>query len=345
MTVPGRRIFISTLALLAGLAFSLPFAAPAWAAGEVNVYSYRQPFLIKPLFDAFTKETGIDVNVVFAPKGMVERIKQEGRNSPADMIFTVDVGRLHDAVEAGILQPVETPTLTANVPAAYRHPDGLWYALTLRSRVVYASKERVKPGALETYEELATPEWKGRICMRSSQHDYNIGLLASLIAHHGMEQAEQWARGLKENLARKPQGNDRAQVKAIKEGECDVALVNSYYMGAMLRNEEQRPWAEAVRIVFPNQDGRGAHVNISGAGVARYAPNRANAIRLLEFLTNDQAQQMYAEQNDEYPVKVGVPWSDMVASWGKPRFDDLNLNEIAVHRADAVKIFDRVGIP
>jgi iron(III) transport system substrate-binding protein len=330
--------------LLAALAAPL-LPGPARAAEEVNVYSYRQPFLIKPLFDAFTRETGIRVNVVFAPKGMVERIRQEGRNSPADMIFTVDIGRLQDAVEAEILQPVRTPALERNVPAPYRHPDGQWYALTLRSRVVFASRERVRPGELETYEELATPEWKGRICMRSSQHDYNIGLLASLIVHHGAAEAEAWARGLKENLARKPQGNDRAQVRAIKEGECDVALVNTYYLGAMLQDAEQAQWADSVFMIFPNQQGRGAHVNISGAGVARHAPHKANAVRLLEFLSGDLAQRLYAEQNFEYPVRPGTPWSGLLESWGHFKMDAVALQQIAQHRAEAIRIFDRAGVP
>ena len=330
--------------LLAALAAPL-LPGPARAAEEVNVYSYRQPFLIKPLFDAFTRETGIRVNVVFAPKGMVERIRQEGRNSPADMIFTVDIGRLQDAVEAEILQPVRTPALERNVPAPYRHPDGQWYALTLRSRVVFASRERVQPGELKTYEELATPEWKGRICMRSSQHDYNIGLLASLIVHHGAAEAEAWARGLKENLARKPQGNDRAQVRAIKEGECDVALVNTYYLGAMLQDAEQAQWADSVFMIFPNQQGRGAHVNISGAGVARHAPHKANAVRLLEFLSGDLAQRLYAEQNFEYPVRPGTPWSGLLESWGRFRMDAVALQQIAQHRAEAIRIFDRAGVP
>ena len=326
----------------------LMVASTGWVAatpGEVNVYSYRQSYLIKPLFSAFTRETGIQVNVVFARKGMTERIRREGRNSPADMIFTVDIGRLNDALQAGILQGVRTPQLLANVPPTYRHPQGMWYGLTLRTRVILASKARVPKGSLRTYEELAGGDWKGRVCTRSSQHVYNVALLASMVAHHGETGAENWARGLLKNLARKPQGNDRAQVAAIKAGECDVALVNHYYLGLMLNNPKQSAWAEAVYLIFPNQQGRGAHVNITGAGIAKYAPNRANAVRLLEFLTGTLAQRMYAEQNYEYPVNPKAPWPALLESWGRFKADDLNLNELAKHRSLAIRIFDRVGFP
>ncbi len=332
-----------------GLALAIWMVAPTGevtaAPGEVNVYSYRQSYLIKPLFSAFTRETGIKVNVVFARKGMTERIRREGRNSPADMIFTVDIGRLNDAVEAGILQGVRTPKLLANVPPPYRHSKGMWYGLTLRARVILASKARVPKGSLRTYEELANGNWKGRVCTRSSQHVYNVALLASMVAHHGETGAENWARGLLKNLARKPQGNDRAQVAAIKAGECDVALVNHYYLGLMLNNQTQSAWAEAVYLIFPNQQGRGAHINIAGAGIAKHAPNRANAVRLLEFLTGTLAQRMYAEQNYEYPVNPKVPWPALLASWGRFKADDLNLNVLAKNRSLAIRIFDRVGFP
>ena len=338
-------IWKRTAATLLLLAAALLPGSQARAVEEVNVYSLRQPFLIEPILQVFTRQSGIKVNVVYAPQGLIERLKQEGRNSPADLLLTVDIGRLYDATEAGVLQPVRTPVLEANIPAPYRHPDGLWYALTLRARVVFASKARVKPEELHSYEALTAPLWKGRLCTRSSQHDYNIDLLASMIAHHGETYAEQWARGLLENLARKPQGNDRAQVKAIKEGECDIALVNTYYMGAMLEDKEQRAWADSVYLFFPNQAGRGAHVNLSGAGVTLSAPNKANAIRLLEFLSGDVAQRLYAERNHEYPVKPGVPWSPVVASWGRFKADALPLTEIAKRRAAALRTFDRVGFP
>lgn len=340
--VLGTRILVF---VAAALGLSMAMAANAVADGEVNIYSYRQPFLIKPMLNAFTRQTGIRTNVVFAPKGMITRLKQEGRNSPADLILTVDIGRINDAVEAGVLQPVKTKKLTANIPSQDRDPAGLWYGLTRRARIVYASRERVKPADLSTYEALADPGWKGRICIRSSQHVYNVALLASLVAHHGEEKAEEWARGLKANLARKPQGNDRAQVKAIFAGECDISLGNSYYMGKMLTNEKQIAWAESVFVFFPNQEGRGAHMNISGAGVTRHAGRKENAVRLLEFLSDDLAQKMYAEQNFEYPVKPGVPWSGIVESWGRFKADDIEMVKVARNRAAAIRIFDRAGIP
>jgi len=331
--------------LLLGLCGVLAFISSSTvrAESEVNVYSYRQPFLIKPLFDAFTKETGIEVNVVFDDKGLVERLKQEGRNSPADLILTVDIGRLQDAADAEVTQAVDNDTLNQNIPAQFRDPDGHWLGLTLRTRVIAASKERVAEGAIQSYEDLADPQWQGKICSRSGKHVYNIALLASMIVHHGEKQAEQWLTGVKNNLARKPQGNDRAQVKAIKEGECDIALINNYYVGLMLNNPEQTAWAEAVNIVFPNQDDRGTHVNISGMALTQSAPNKDNALRLMQFLSDDLAQQMYAEQNFEYPVKPGVAWSELLHSWGEFKIDDLALATVAEHRKAAILMVDRVA--
>lgn len=316
---------------------------PAAAENEVNVYSYRQPFLVKPLFDAFSKETGVKVNVVFAKKGLVKRLQAEGRNSPADLIFTVDIGRLHDVVKAKLVQPVKTKALDTNIPAKFRHPDGLWHGLTGRARVIYASLDRVKKGEIKSYEDLAAPKWKGRICTRKGDHVYQIGLLASMIVHHGSAKAETWLRGIKANLARKPQGNDRAQVKAIKEGVCDIALGNHYYMAKMLNNKKQRAWAESVRIVFPNQTGRGTHMNISGMALTKSAPNKANAIRLMEFLSDDPAQGMYAKQNFEYPLKTGVKWAPLILSWGEFRSDFANLAKVADARKAAIMMVNKVG--
>lgn len=333
-----NRIAAVAVALFMGVGTTV-----ASAEEVVNVYSYRQPFLIKPLFDAFTKESGIKVNIVFAKKGLTERLKREGANSPADLIFTVDIGRLNDVVEATLAQPVKTRKLKANIPSQYRHPDDLWYGLTTRARIIVASKERVKPGEISTYEELADRKWKGRVCTRSGKHVYMVALTASMIAHHGEKQAKQWLMGLKNNLARRPQGNDRAQAKAIKEGVCDLALINTYYMGKMLQKEDQAEWANAVYLIFPNQGNRGTHVNVTGMALTKSAPNKANAIKLMEFLSDNQAQQMYAEQNFEYPVKPGVPWSGLVASWGSFKIDKLPLAEIAELRKDAIKITDQVG--
>ncbi len=312
-------------------------------AAEVNVYSYRQPFLIKPLFDAFTKETGIKVNTVYAKKGLVERLKNEGANSPADLIFTVDIGRLTDAVDAEVTQAVKSDALNANIPASYRAANGHWFGLTTRARVIAASKERVQEGEIATYEDLADPKWKGRICTRSGKHPYMVALTASMIAHHGEAKAKTWLTGVKANLARKPQGNDRAQAKAVKEGQCDIAIMNHYYMAKMMRNEEQSAWADAVYLVFPNQKDRGTHLNVSGIALTKGAPNKANAIKLMEFLSGDLAQRMYAEENSEYPTKDGVPWSGLLASWGKFKADTVALDQVAKHRADAIKMADTVG--
>ncbi len=309
----------------------------------MNVYSYRQPFLIKPLFDAFTRETGIEVNAVFAKKGLVERLKREGANSPADLIFTVDIGRLNEAVEAGVTQSVQTPKLLANIPPQYRHPEGHWYGLTYRARIIIASKERVPRGQVTRYFDLADPKWRGRVCTRSGKHPYMVALIAAMIAHYGEPETEKWLRGVKANLARRPQGNDRAQAKAIKEGICDLSLINTYYMGKMAQEEEQWAWADAVYMIFPDQDGYGTHVNVSGVALTLSAPHRAEAVRLMEFLSDDLAQQMYAEQNFEYPVKPGVPWSGLLRSWGRFKADDLSLQRIAELRDEASKLVDRVG--
>ena len=324
------------IAVAAGLAV---LAAATVQAAEVNVYSYRQPFLVEPLFKAFTDRTGIKVNVVFAKKGLIERLKSEGTASPADLIFTVDIGRLHDAVKAGVVEPVKTDALAANIPASLRDPDGHWYGLTTRARLFFVSKDRVPEGGIGTYEQLTDPEWKGRICTRSGKHVYMIALTASMIAHHGKEKAEAWLAGLKANLARRPQGNDRAQVKAIHAGECDVAIGNHYYFQQMLDDPKQKPWADSARVVFPNQDGRGAHVNISGASLVKGAPNRANAIALLEFLSSKEGQGLYARVNGEYPVSVDVAGPEKLAAF---KADTLSLARVAELRGEAGRMADRV---
>ena len=331
--------------VVAVLGPALPLAT-AVAAEEVNLYSSRQPYLIKPLLDAFTAETEIKVNMVYMKKGMLERLKSEGINSPADLILTTDIGNLHNHDIAGLLQPVESAILSSNIPAQYRHPAGNWFGLTARARVIYASKSRVKIGEVTTYEDLTHPKMKGRVCTRSGKHVYNVSLLASIVVAKGAQAARDWAKRLKANLARKPQGNDRAQVKAVFEGECDVAVGNTYYMGKMATNEkkpEQKEWAASVKIIFPNQKGRGAHVNVSGAAVTQSAKNKANAIKLIEFLSNDAAQKIYAERNFEYPVKPGVAWHPLVASWGKFKADNTFLSKIASQRVLASKLVDQVS--
>lgn len=333
------------LGAVAAAIFAVSGGQFAFAAGEVNVYSYRQPYLIQPLLDTFSKETGIKVNVIFASKGLIERMAAEGRNSPADVLLTVDIGRLQSAVDKGVTQPVKTDVLLANIPEAYRDPEGRWYGLTRRARVVFASKARVKQDSI-TYEELADPKWRGKICIRDGQHVYNIALFASMIAHHGEEKAKAWLKGLKNNLARKPSGNDRAQIKAVFAGECDLAIGNTYYLAKMMLDDkepEQKEWAAAVKILFPNADGRGTHVNVSGMVLAKHAPHREEAIKLMEFLSSDEAQRIYAETNHEYPVKEGVPVSELVASWGELKADPMPLSEIAKLRKKASELVDEVA--
>ena len=314
----------------------------------VNLYSYRQPFLIEPLIKKFSEETGIKVNIVFANKGMLEKIKAAGANNPADAVLTVDIGRLYALKAGGVFDPVQSKVLEANIPANLRDPEGLWFGLTTRARIAMVSKERVKEGELKTLEDLADPRFKGRICIRSGKHAYNVALIASMIAHHGEAKAEEWLKGVKANLARKPQGNDRGQAKAVYEGVCDVAIANTYYIGAMLTNEknpEQKKWADAVRITFLNQGdgGRGQHVNVSGVGVLKGAKHRAEAVQLVEWLSSDEAQHIYAEVNHEYPANPEVAASDLVKAWGSFKGDPLPMEEIAKLRDEASKLVDKVN--
>jgi iron(III) transport system substrate-binding protein len=324
------------------VAAACAFATSATAQGKVNIYSYREPGLIDPLLKEFTARTGIQTNVVFASAGLNERLAAEGANSPADLLFTVDAGRLSEAKDAGLTQPADLPSLTTAVPASFRDPAGHWFGLTMRSRVIYASKERVKQEAI-TYEELADAKWKGKICSRSGQHVYNISLLATIIAHKGEAAAEAWAKGVKENLARKPAGGDREQVRDVQAGLCDIAIGNTYYMAAMLKNPDQKAWADAVRIIFPNAKDRGSHVNISGMALTKSAPNKANAIKLMEFLASEEGQRIYAEVNNEYPVNPKVPVSATVKTWGELKPDALPLENIAKYRKKASEIMDKVG--
>ncbi|MGR3197575.1 MAG: Fe(3+) ABC transporter substrate-binding protein [Paracoccus sp. (in: a-proteobacteria)] len=316
-------------------------AVPALAQ-EVNVYSHRQPELIQPLIDAFTADTGIPVNIAFVDKGMVERLQAEGDRSPADLVLTVDVARLGELKDAGVLQAVEDEALDV-IPARLRDDENQWFGLTTRARIVYASKERVADGEVTTYEDLADPKWEGRICTRSFTNDYNVALTAAYLAHHGEEETLSWLEGLKSNLAKRPEGGDRDQVKSIWAGECDISLGNTYYMGAMLKDDEQKQWADAVRIVFPTFEDGGTHVNVSGMGMTASAPNRDAALQLMEFLVSDEAQRIYAETNNEFPVKDGVEASELVASWGEFTPDDLPLTEISALRPQALDLIERVN--
>lgn len=313
------------------------------ALADVNVYTTRQPELIQPVIDAFTAETGIAVNLAFVESGIVERLKAEGARSPADLVMTVDIANLQQIVDADVIQPVESDVLTAAVPAELRSPENLWFALTTRARIVYASKEAVADGEITTYEDLASDKWKGRICTRSGVHDYNLALLSAIIAHHGEDYAKEWAAGVKANLARKPEGNDRAQVRAIWAGECDISLGNTYYMGQMLADPEQTEWANSVRIVFPTFEDAGTHINVSGIALTKAAPNKDEAVQLMEFLVSSEAQSIYAEANNEYPVLEGAALSELVQSWGTFDADTIDLTEVAGHRAQALRIMEEVN--
>ena len=325
------------------LALALATTAAPALAQEVNIYSHRQPELIQPLVDAFTAQTGIQVNVAFVDKGMAERLVAEGDRSPADLVLTVDVARLTQIVEAGVTQAVDSAVLAANIPATLRDPGNQWFGLTTRARIVYASKDRVADGEVTTYEDLADPKWLGRICTRSGTNDYNVALTAAVIAHHGEEGAKAWLEGLKANLARKPNGGDRDQIKAIAAGECDIAIGNTYYLGEMLADPDQAAAAQTVRPVFATFEGDGTHLNISGVAMTKAAPHRADALAFMEWLAGDEAQEIYAKTNHEYPVKPGVERSDLVASWGEFTPDSKSLAEIAALRPAALKLVEEVN--
>lgn len=312
------------------------------AAEEVNVYSYRQAFLIEPVMQKFTAKTGIKVNILFSKKGLIERVKREGQLSPADLVLTTDISRLMLLKNSHLVQAVNSEHLNNNIPSQFRDPNNEWFALTSRVRNIYSSSERVGIVPKVTYQDLASPAFKGKVCMRSGKHPYNVSLVASIIAHEGQENAKVWLKNLKANLARKPQGNDRGQVKAIKDGLCDYALGNNYYLGKMINTPEQKSWAEAVDINFPNQETTGAHINVSGVALTKHSPNKENAIKLIEFLSGDVAQKAFAEVNYEYPVKEGVKPSKLVSSWGTFKSDKIALFEIAEHHKAAIKLLDEV---
>ena len=330
-------------AVLGALAVALVGTAPASAQGVVNVYTNREPGLYSATLDEFTKATGIKVNALFSEQGLAERIRAEGENSPADVLITVDIGRLREAVDLGIAQPVRSEILAANIPAQFRDPDGNWFGLSLRARTVYASRERVKDEAL-TYEELADPKWKGKICTRSFQHQYNIALVAAFLVKHGEARTEEWLRGVKANLAKRPSGGDRDVAKDIAAGACDIGLGNQYYVGLMTNGPaEQKKWAEAIRVILPTFENGGTHINVSGAVVAKNAPNRDNAIKLLEYMTSSDAQRVFADVNFEYPVRPGIPVNELVASFGPLKPDAMSVADVARMRAKASALVDKVG--
>ncbi len=319
-------------------------ATAADSAGVVNVYSHRHYDADREIFRRFTEQTGITVNVVTASADeLITRLENEGADSPADVLITVDAGRLHRAKSRNLLQPVQSAVLEANVPAHLRDDDGQWFGLTQRARIFVYHTGRVQPGELSTYAALAEPRWNGRVLIRSSSNVYNQSLLASVIAHLGPEQAERWARGMVTSMARTPSGGDTDQIKAVAAGVGDVAVANSYYLARLLTSEdpEDRRVAAQVAPFFPDQDGRGTHVNVSGAGVTRSSKNRDNAVRLIEFLSEDDAQRLLTETNGEYPVKPGVPWSATLQSWGEFKADTLDLTRLGELNDEAVRIADR----
>ena len=334
---------IRAAAQVAAAIAATTFAGAAFAQGEVNVYTYRETKLIQPLFEAFTKDSGIKVNVISASSGLEQRIKTEGGNSPADVLLTVDIGRLEDAVRAGISQPIASPTLDKIVAEQYRDPEGHWYAISMRARVIYASKERVQQTAI-TYEELADPKWKGKICIRSGQHIYNNALIAAFIAKHGEAKAETWLRGLKANLAQKPSGGDRETARDVAAGKCDLGIGNTYYWALMNNGgPAQKPWADATRVILPTFEGGGTHVNVSGVMLPKYAPNKANAMKLIEWLAGEQAQHIYADINYEYPLRAGIAINPTIASYGTLKPDALPLAKIADNKKKAADLVDKVG--
>lgn len=343
------RIF-PAFAALAGLILTLSAcggetddaANTGASAGVVNLYSSRHYDTDLALYDEFTAETGIKVNRIEAnADALIERIQAEGEFSPADILVTVDAGRLWRAENAGVFSPVQSDVLDQRVPANLRHPDGLWYGLSTRARIIIYNKAAGKPAPLADYEDLADPALKGKVCIRSSSNIYNISLMASLVSHLGAEGAEAWAEGVVANFERPPQSNDTGQIKSVASGECGVALVNSYYLARMVAADD--PAAKAVGVVFPNQASTGAHVNISGAGVLKYAPNRANAIAFLEYLTSDAAQEYFSNGNHEYPVVEGVAATSALQSLGAFKADALNASELGRNQSEAVRIFDRAG--
>jgi iron(III) transport system substrate-binding protein len=339
--MPIKRSGAAACALVAVLAAVAPSAARA--QGEVNLYTYREAKLLQPLIDAFSKETGIKVNTISASSGLEQRIAAEGANSPADVLLTVDISRLQDAINAGIAQPIKSDVLEKTVPAQYRDPDHMWYGISMRARIVYASKERVKQAAI-TYEELADPKWKGKICIRSGQYIYNTALFAAYIAHHGEAATEQWLKGVKANLAQKPSGGDREVARDIAAGKCDIGVANTYYWALMLNSEpDRKPWAEATKVMLATFKGNGTHVNLSGVILAKHAPNKANAIKFMEFLVGDKAQHLYADQNYEYPILAGVPINATIAAYGALKADPTPIAQIANNRKAATTLVDKVG--
>lgn len=316
------------------------------AKQEVNIYTHRHYKADDVLFKKFSEETGIKVNIVNASADeLIQRLETEGENSSADILITVDAGRLYRAQSKDLLQPVRSEILETNIAPEFREESGYWYGMTYRARIIAYAKDRVNPEDIKTYEDLADPKWKGKIVIRSSENVYNQSLLASIILADGEGKAKEWAAGVVANMARNPKGSDRDQVKAVASGEADIAVVNTYYIGLMLNDEnvEERKAGETVGIIFPNQDGRGTHVNVSGIGVTKYAPNKENAIKLMEFLSGEEAQQILANLNYEYPINPKATKASILKTWGDFKADPVALYKLGEYNSKAVMIFDEAG--
>lgn len=315
-------------------------------AGIVNVYSSRHYDSDDVIYENFTEATGIEVNLIEGDADeLIERIKTEGANSPADVLVTVDAGRLWRAEEEGLFQPIDSEVLTSSIPSNLRHPEGLWFGLTKRARVIVYNQETVDPSDLSTYEALAEPQWKGRVCIRSSNNIYNQSLLGSMVEAKGVEETETWAKGIVDNLAREPEGGDTDQIKAVAAGQCDVAIVNHYYWARLAKsdNPEEQAIAETTGVFFPNQEDRGTHVNISGAGVLANAPNPDNAVAFIEYLATPEAQTIFAQSNNEYPVVEGVEVDPVVGELGNFKVDEVNVSVYGANNPEVVKLVDRSG--
>lgn len=337
-----RALFTATAGVTAIMTAAFIGGSALAQSGEVNVYTYRETNLIRPIFDTFTSDTGIKVNVISASKGLEQRIKAEGEHSPADVLLTVDIGRLEDAKKAGITQPIISDVLDETIPPSFRDPQGHWYGISLRARVIYASKERVKQNNI-TYEELASPKWKGKICIRSGQHIYNNALFAAYIAHYGGAKTEEWLRGLKANLAQKPSGGDRDQARDVAAGKCDIGIGNTYYWALMTKNPKQKAWADATKVILPTFNDGGTHVNVSGVVLAKHAPNKTNAMKLIEWLAGKKAQHMYADSVHEYPLRQGVEVNPIIAGYDELKVDSVPLAKIAEHKKSAATLVDKLG--
>lgn len=313
---------------------------------QINIYSHRHYDSDKILFKKFTDQTGIKINVIKGSADqLIERLISEGGNSPADILLTVDAGRLHRAKVAGILQPIESKILSENIPPSMRDEDGYWFGLTVRARVLVYSKERVTPDQLSTYEDLANRKWRGKIAVRSSSNIYNQSLMASIIASNGSRKALSWAKSIRKNMARAPRGSDRDQARAVAAGLADVAIMNTYYLGILANSPDakDREVFKKVSVFFPNQNDRGTHINISGAGITKSSKNKKDAIKFLEFLSDSDSQKTFGSVNYEYPIKIEANQSELLKSWGTFKYDKLNLSVLGANNAEAVKLFDKAG--